>query len=77
MVDRTICVPVAKCGQAAVSYVRRSVIHGFCLGAGRGSCMPACMWSQVAEDESRHFSELLKRLRAIGSDYGALPVHDG
>lgn len=34
-------------------------------------------WIRVAADEARHFSELLKRLRATGMDYGSLPAHDG
>lgn len=34
-------------------------------------------WVQVAEDEARHFSALLARLRASGGDYGALPAHAG
>lgn len=31
----------------------------------------------VAEDEARHFEALAARLTALGSSYGALPVHDG
>ena len=31
----------------------------------------------VAADEARHFGLLEKRLIALGSSYGALPVHDG
>ena len=34
-------------------------------------------WVRVAADEARHFSELLKRLRETGMDYGSLPAHDG
>ncbi|KAL0049405.1 hypothetical protein WJX82_001351 [Trebouxia sp. C0006] len=32
---------------------------------------------QVANDEASHFQQLQQRLEAIGSSYGALPVHDG
>eukprot|EP00201_Polytomella_parva_P006434 CAMPEP_0175076838 /NCGR_PEP_ID=MMETSP0052_2-20121109/22995_1 /TAXON_ID=51329 ORGANISM="Polytomella parva, Strain SAG 63-3" /NCGR_SAMPLE_ID=MMETSP0052_2 /ASSEMBLY_ACC=CAM_ASM_000194 /LENGTH=440 /DNA_ID=CAMNT_0016346113 /DNA_START=106 /DNA_END=1425 /DNA_ORIENTATION=- len=31
----------------------------------------------VAEDEARHFSILVERLKELGSYYGALPAHDG
>jgi uncharacterized ferritin-like protein (DUF455 family) len=34
-------------------------------------------WVKVAEDEARHYSLLLKRLKQMGSDYGALPAHEG
>jgi uncharacterized ferritin-like protein (DUF455 family) len=34
-------------------------------------------WLRVARDEARHFLLLLRRLRQLGSDYGALPAHDG
>ena len=34
-------------------------------------------WLKVAADESMHFSLLERRLRALGSHYGALPAHDG
>lgn len=32
---------------------------------------------QVADDEASHYQQLQQRLKAIGSFYGALPVHDG
>lgn len=32
---------------------------------------------KVAEDEARHFMNLLKRLQETGMDYGDLPAHDG
>lgn len=32
---------------------------------------------QVANDEASHFEQLQQRLEAIGSSYGAMPVHDG
>lgn len=34
-------------------------------------------WMQVAADESKHFLMIEKRLRDLGSYYGALPAHDG
>jgi uncharacterized ferritin-like protein (DUF455 family) len=34
-------------------------------------------WIQVGADEAMHFALLDRRLRALGSRYGALPAHDG
>ena len=34
-------------------------------------------WMAVAADEAMHFALLDRRLRALGSRYGALPAHDG
>jgi len=34
-------------------------------------------WISVGDDEARHFLLLRDRLVAPGSDYGALPAHDG
>jgi len=34
-------------------------------------------WASVAVEESRHFAMLRARLLELGSDYGALPAHDG
>lgn len=34
-------------------------------------------WLDVAADEAMHFSLLARRLRTMGSEYGALPAHDG
>ncbi len=34
-------------------------------------------WVKVADDEARHFALLEQRLAALGTDYGALPAHDG
>ena len=34
-------------------------------------------WIGVAADEAMHFALLDRRLRALGSHYGALPAHDG
>lgn len=52
-------------------------LSGSQLKQQRVSCpdMPWC--PQVAADEASHFQLLQKRLEAVGSHYGALPVHDG
>jgi uncharacterized ferritin-like protein (DUF455 family) len=34
-------------------------------------------WLSVAADEAMHFALLNRRLRTLGSHYGALPAHDG
>lgn len=34
-------------------------------------------WLSVAADEAMHFALLARRLRTLGSHYGALPAHDG
>lgn len=34
-------------------------------------------WLQVAADEAMHFALLQRRLRTLGSHYGAMPAHDG
>ncbi|MDO6963158.1 ferritin-like domain-containing protein [Rhizobium alvei] len=34
-------------------------------------------WMQVAFEEAKHFMLVRDRLRSLGSDYGALPAHDG
>ena len=34
-------------------------------------------WMKVAFEEAKHFSLLRNRLKSLGSDYGALPAHDG
>lgn len=34
-------------------------------------------WISVAVDEARHFDLLCARLQQLGSDYGALPAHNG
>lgn len=34
-------------------------------------------WLAVGADEAMHFALLERRLRALGSHYGALPAHDG
>jgi uncharacterized ferritin-like protein (DUF455 family) len=49
--------------------------------AGRfGAGMPRAFvdaWFGVGADEAMHFALLDRRLRALGSHYGALPAHDG
>ena len=49
--------------------------------AGRfGAGMPRAFvddWLGVGADEAMHFALLDRRLRALGSAYGALPAHDG
>jgi uncharacterized ferritin-like protein (DUF455 family) len=37
----------------------------------------AADWLKVAEDESKHFLLLSRRLRQLGAAYGDLPAHDG
>lgn len=34
-------------------------------------------WICVGAEEALHFALLMRRLRALGSGYGALPAHDG
>jgi uncharacterized ferritin-like protein (DUF455 family) len=34
-------------------------------------------WMRVGADEAMHFALLDRRLRALGSHYGAMPAHDG
>ncbi|WP_184156227.1 ferritin-like domain-containing protein [Sphingobium lignivorans] len=34
-------------------------------------------WLRVGADEAMHFALLARRLAELGSDYGALPAHDG
>jgi uncharacterized ferritin-like protein (DUF455 family) len=49
--------------------------------AGRfGATFPRAFiddWIGVGADEAMHFALLDRRLRALGSGYGALPAHDG
>ncbi|HEX8653922.1 MAG TPA: ferritin-like domain-containing protein [Allosphingosinicella sp.] len=49
--------------------------------AGRfGAAFPRAFvddWFSVGADEAIHFALLDRRLRALGSGYGALPAHDG
>lgn len=49
--------------------------------AGRfGAAFPRAFltdWLRVGADEAMHFALLDRRLRSLGSHYGALPAHDG
>lgn len=45
-----------------------------------GSAFPRAFvddWLRVGADEAMHFALLDRRLRSLGSHYGALPAHDG
>jgi uncharacterized ferritin-like protein (DUF455 family) len=45
-----------------------------------GAAFPAAFvddWMRVGADEAMHFALLDRRLRQLGSHYGALPAHDG
>jgi uncharacterized ferritin-like protein (DUF455 family) len=45
-----------------------------------GGCFPHAFvddWTGVGADEAMHFALLERRLRSLGSFYGALPAHDG
>lgn len=45
-----------------------------------GGAFPAAFvddWMRVGSEEAMHFALLDRRLRQMGSHYGALPVHDG
>lgn len=46
------------------------------FGAERGPGFVAD-WLGVAADEAMHFALLERRLRTLGSHYGAMPAHDG
>ena len=50
-----------------------------CSPVPQNYCLPNCnaLLLQVADDEASHLQQLQQRLKAIGSFYGALPVHDG
>lgn len=46
--------------------------------SGGGSALPSALWldlARVAQDEARHYFMLERRMRAIGSFYGAMPAH--
>lgn len=50
------------------------------VGRFTGEDMPRAFyddWVAVALDEAEHFALLDGRLRDLGSDYGAMPAHDG
>ncbi|WP_068078445.1 ferritin-like domain-containing protein [Novosphingobium lentum] len=46
------------------------------FGGGRGAEFVSD-WLSVAADEAMHFALVERRLRTLGSRYGALPAHDG
>jgi uncharacterized ferritin-like protein (DUF455 family) len=46
------------------------------FGAARGPAFVSD-WLSVAADEAMHFALLARRLKTLGSNYGALPAHDG
>jgi uncharacterized ferritin-like protein (DUF455 family) len=49
------------------------------IGRFGGQFAPAFVgdWMRVGADEAMHFALLDRRLRQLGSHYGALPAHDG
>ena len=52
----------------------------FDMAARFGSGFPRAFaddWIAVGADEAMHFALLDRRLRALGSHYGAMPAHDG
>ncbi|WP_062788260.1 ferritin-like domain-containing protein [Novosphingobium capsulatum] len=81
-----------KRGRGGSERGRLALIHALChiefvaidlaldaagrFGAERGPDFVSD-WLGVAADEAMHFSLLARRLRALGSLYGAMPAHDG
>ncbi|MCW1987910.1 MULTISPECIES: ferritin-like domain-containing protein [unclassified Novosphingobium] len=81
-----------KRGRGGSERGRLALIHALChiefvaidlaldaagrFGAERGPDFVSD-WLGVAADEAMHFSLLARRLRALGSHYGAMPAHDG
>lgn len=65
----------------ALAHIEFGAIDLALDAAGRfGAAMPREFvddWMSVAADEALHFALLDRRLRALGSSYGALPAHDG
>jgi uncharacterized ferritin-like protein (DUF455 family) len=65
----------------AFAHIEFSAIDLALDAAGRfGGTMPRDFtsdWLGVAADEAMHFALLDRRLRQLGSHYGALPAHDG
>jgi len=63
----------------AVAHIEYSAIDLALDGAYRFQGMPRAYyadWLDVASDEVRHFLMLEKLLNELGSEYGAVPVHD-
>lgn len=81
-----------KRGRGGSERGRLALIHALChiefvaidlaldaagrFGAERGHGFVAD-WLSVAADEAMHYALLARRLRTLGSHYGALPAHDG
>ena len=81
-----------KRGRAGSDRARRAMLHAladiefgaidlaFDMAGRFGADMPRTFiddWFGVGADEAMHFSLLDRRLRTLGSCYGALPAHDG
>lgn len=63
----------------AIAHIEYSAIDLALDAAYRFSGLPRAFyddWLQVADDEVRHFEMIQTLLRGLGSDYGALCVHD-
>lgn len=73
-----LCVWAAGTVHAAGQPARgASDAHGACGNVGRatpGAPLPTDR--RVADDESRHLSWCIQRLRELGHDYGAMPAHN-
>ena len=65
----------------ALAHIEFSAIDlAFDLAGRFGAGLPRAFiddWFAVGADEAMHFALLDRRLRALGSGYGALPAHDG
>ena len=64
----------------AVAHIEFNAINLALDACWRFAGMPADYytdWLSVAQDEARHFLAMRARLRELGSDYGALPAHNG
>lgn len=64
----------------AVAHIEFNAINLALDAALRFADMPGpyyADWLSVAVDEARHFRLLCARLQTLGSDYGALPAHNG
>ncbi|MBZ9647267.1 ferritin-like domain-containing protein [Sphingobium sp. 3R8] len=65
----------------AIAHIERVAIDlAFDLIGRFGGQFPAAFtdeWMQVGAEEAMHFALLERRLRQMGSHYGALPAHDG
>jgi uncharacterized ferritin-like protein (DUF455 family) len=81
-----------KRGRAGSERARTAMLHAlahieygaidlaFDLAGRFGAAFPpefVTDWFGVGADEAMHFALLDRRLRALGSSYGALPAHDG